>query len=142
MQSGIITSMTSSRSLDMNRMGLTIGAPLAGSRGERPGNWVEYLTKHPGLKRLLQSERGGRKSELWREALQVPEKDWSLFWDRLAALEAAPEFSPDFVDVWTVLNGDWEKRRTNEQGFLLSQLTMHGVAKTFNAALGDGYDSI
>lgn len=49
--------------------------------------------------------------------------------------------SKNLVEMWGGLI-DWEKRRKGENGFLVNQLRKHNVQKIFDAALGDGCDSV
>ncbi|MDP1845672.1 MAG: class I SAM-dependent methyltransferase [Candidatus Moranbacteria bacterium] len=49
--------------------------------------------------------------------------------------------SQNLVDMWGDLI-DWKKRREGENGFLIDQLRKHNVRRVFDAALGDGCDSI
>ncbi len=49
--------------------------------------------------------------------------------------------SKDLVEMWDGLI-DWKKRREGENGFLIKQLQKHNARKIFDAALGDGCDSI
>jgi len=49
--------------------------------------------------------------------------------------------SKNLVEIWGGLIG-WKKRREGENGFLVNQLRKHNVHKVFDAALGDGCDSI
>lgn len=49
--------------------------------------------------------------------------------------------SQNLVEMWGGLV-DWKKRREGENGFLVNQLQKHNVQKIFDAALGDGCDSI
>src|SRR4030042_2838084 len=49
--------------------------------------------------------------------------------------------SKNLVEMWGNLI-DWKKRRKGENGFLVNQLRKHNASKIFDAALGDGCDSI
>lgn len=49
--------------------------------------------------------------------------------------------SQDLVQMWRDFI-DWDKRRIGEDNFLIGQLRKHNVKKIFDAALGDGCDSV
>ena len=49
--------------------------------------------------------------------------------------------SQDLVQMWREFI-DWDKRRAGEDNFLVNQLHKYNVKKVFDAALGDGCDSI
>lgn len=49
--------------------------------------------------------------------------------------------SKNLVEMWGDLI-DWKKRREGENGFLVNQLSKYNAKKIFDAALGDGCDSI
>jgi SAM-dependent methyltransferase len=49
--------------------------------------------------------------------------------------------SQNLISMWREFI-DWEKRRRGEDNFLVNQFHKHNVRKVFDAALGDGCDSI
>ena len=49
--------------------------------------------------------------------------------------------SKNLVQMWREFI-DWDKRRAGEDNFLVNQFHKYNVKKVFDAALGDGCDSI